>query len=256
MIQNLHTHTCRCGHAVGKDEEYARAALEAGLSVLGFSEHCPHIYPGGYISRSHMQPALLQDYTESIFALQKQFEGRLQILLGSEIEYYPALFDDSVKQLQDAGVTYLILGQHWVDNEVGLPYLGRPFEDERTLQKYLQQLCAGMNSGLMTYVCHPDVPNFTGSRQLYDEVMRALCREANSCGLPIEYNLWGIHKKGNYPCDRFWRIAAEENCRVILGVDAHDPAIFADTALITKAQRYIKGLGMELLDQCPIRSIQ
>lgn len=255
MLQNLHTHTLRCGHATGADVDYIQAAMRGGFDTLGFSEHSPHQYPGGYISRSHISLDSLEEYVKTISTLQKEFEGQIQILLGSEIEYYPALFDDSVKRLQDAGITYLILGQHWVDNEVGLPYLGRPFEDERTLQKYLKQLCAGMNSGLMTYVCHPDVPNFTGSRQLYDDIMRAVCREANSCGLAVEYNLWGIHKKGNYPCDRFWRIAAEENCKAVIGVDAHDPGILENKELYTKAEGFLKSLGLEIV-RPHIRSIQ
>lgn len=256
MIQNLHTHTLRCGHATGTDEEYVLAAIDSGLKTLGFSEHSPHAYPGGYISRSHMPIDLLPDYVRRIRDLADRYADKINILLGSEIEYYPALFSDSVKRLQDAGVDYLILGQHWVDNEVGHTYLGRPFDDPEILKKYFRQAVLGMDSGLMTYFCHPDVPNFTGSRQLYDETMRQLCKEANGHGLPVEYNLWGIHKKGNYPCDRFWRIAAEENCKAVLGVDAHDPSVFTDAELIAKGEQFIKSLGMELIEQLPIRSIQ
>ena len=40
MIQtNWHTHTSRCGHAVGTDEEYVQAAIQGGLKTLGFSDH-------------------------------------------------------------------------------------------------------------------------------------------------------------------------------------------------------------------------
>lgn len=256
MIQNLHTHTTRCGHAQGTDQQYVLAAIEGGLQTLGFSEHSPHNYPGGYISKSHMPLNMLQDYTQSVHSLARDYADQIHILLGSEIEYYPALFNDSVQRLKDAGVEYLILGQHWIDNEVGHAYLGRPFDDPDILKKYCQQVLDGMQTGLMTYLCHPDVPNFTGSRQLYDQLMRQLCSQANGCGLALEYNLWGIHKKGNYPTDRFWRIAAEENCKVVIGVDAHDPAILRETQLFDKAQRYIKNLGMELIEQLPIRSIQ
>ena len=55
MKQNLHTHTTRCGHACGTEDEYVRSAIEGGLKTLGFSEHCPHVYPDGFISKSHMQ---------------------------------------------------------------------------------------------------------------------------------------------------------------------------------------------------------
>ena len=44
---NLHTHTTRCHHAVGRDEQYilAAAAIEAGMKTMRFSEHMayPHV---------------------------------------------------------------------------------------------------------------------------------------------------------------------------------------------------------------------
>ena len=46
MIErNFHTHTSRCGHAVGTDEEYVQAAIQAGVKVLGFSDHAPYKDP-------------------------------------------------------------------------------------------------------------------------------------------------------------------------------------------------------------------
>ncbi len=256
MLQNLHTHTERCGHAYGSEEEYIRCAIDGGLKIIGFSEHAPHIYPDGYISKSHMPVELLGDYVETIRKLSAQYSSQLTILLGCEIEYYPALFKDSVQRLMDAGIEYMILGQHWIENQVGLPYLGRPTDDPYVLKQYCRQAMDGMQTGLITYLCHPDVINFTGSPALYEEQLRQLCKEANSCGLPVEYNLWGIRKGGNYPADRFWRIAAEENCRVVLGVDAHEPDILANKDLFRKSEAYIKGLGMELLEEYPIRRLQ
>lgn len=39
---NLHTHTARCGHAEGLDIQYIHSAIDAGLTLLGFSEHIPY----------------------------------------------------------------------------------------------------------------------------------------------------------------------------------------------------------------------
>ena len=47
MIANLHTHTPRCRHASGTEEEYVRCALDAGLQTLGFSDHTPYPFPNG-----------------------------------------------------------------------------------------------------------------------------------------------------------------------------------------------------------------
>lgn len=41
MLYNLHTHTFRCNHATGEDKAYVEYAIQSGVKVLGFSDHCP-----------------------------------------------------------------------------------------------------------------------------------------------------------------------------------------------------------------------
>lgn len=43
ITNNYHTHTSRCGHAVGEDEEYVINAIKSGIKVLGFSDHVPFL---------------------------------------------------------------------------------------------------------------------------------------------------------------------------------------------------------------------
>ena len=45
MQENYHTHTYRCRHAIGSEEEYIRKAIDGGLKVLGFSDHTPFLSP-------------------------------------------------------------------------------------------------------------------------------------------------------------------------------------------------------------------
>jgi len=85
-----------------------------------------------------------------------------------------------------------------------------------------------MQTGLFSYLAHPDLIFFTGEDQIYRHFMRQICREAKSCDLPIEINLLGIARDRNYPDERFWQVAAEEGCRVVLGIDAHDPKAMLD----------------------------
>lgn len=54
MIANYHTHTPRCNHAQGSEQEYVDAALSAGLKILGFSDHTPYFFPGDYYSTFRM----------------------------------------------------------------------------------------------------------------------------------------------------------------------------------------------------------
>ena len=56
LIANYHTHTWRCNHASGSERQYVENALQAGLVVLGFSDHAPYIFPDGYYSTFRMFP--------------------------------------------------------------------------------------------------------------------------------------------------------------------------------------------------------
>ena len=38
-MYNYHTHTSRCGHAIGEDEEYVIEAINASYKGIGFSDH-------------------------------------------------------------------------------------------------------------------------------------------------------------------------------------------------------------------------
>ena len=64
-----HTHTKRCRHAVGEDEEYVKAAIAAGVEILGFADHAPMIYPGDYVSYYKMRPEEIDEYFSSLLSL-------------------------------------------------------------------------------------------------------------------------------------------------------------------------------------------
>ena len=69
---NYHTHTRRCGHASGDDEEYVLAAIKAGYKVLGFSDHAPYRnYPH---KGSHMDIEDFAGYIESIHSLKEKYK--------------------------------------------------------------------------------------------------------------------------------------------------------------------------------------
>ena len=55
MKTNYHTHTYRCKHAMGNDEHIVKRAIDAGIDILGFSDHnpWPH-FPAGYDSHVRM----------------------------------------------------------------------------------------------------------------------------------------------------------------------------------------------------------
>lgn len=117
MYANYHTHTARCMHATGIDEDYVKRAIAEGVKVLGFSDHSPVRFDGGYVSYFKMTPEELPTYTSSILSLREKYKDKIEIHLGLEVEYYPEYFDRSLALWRDYPIQYLLLGQHFVGCE-------------------------------------------------------------------------------------------------------------------------------------------
>ena len=256
MIANYHTHTWRCAHATGVEEDYVKAALEAGLEILGFADHSPYEFPPHHKSSFRMATSQLRDYCDVVLELRQRYQGQIQIPLGLEMEYYPQLFENMMEIFRDYPLDYLILGQHFVGNEYDAPYNGVASRDEALLQQYVRQSCDAINTGKFTYFAHPDLIHFLGSETAYRHHMRDICREAKSCGLPLEFNLLGLKNGRNYPTPRFWELVAEEGCTVILGVDAHQPEALLDKNNEERARQFLQSLGITPVDTVPLRPIR
>lgn len=253
MIANYHTHTWRCRHAEGREKAYVESALKAGLQILGFSDHSPYIFPAGHKSWFRMNVNQLGDYAETVLALRKAYEGRIEIPLGLELEYYPDLLPKLLPVLRDYPLDYVILGQHFVGNEVDAPYSGTHAQDKKLLERYTNQTIDAMQTGMFTYFAHPDLLHYVGDEGFYQEQARRVCKEAKSCSIPLEINLLGIRDEKHYPRPIFWEVAAEENCDVILGRDAHEPYALLQKDPERKAMELVKKYDLHLLETVQLR---
>ena len=255
MRNNYHTHTFRCYHATGTEWQYVESAWRRGIETLGFSDHAPLPFPDGHQSTCRMKISLFPDYIETLLDLRERYRGRVDILIGLEAEYYPAVFPDFLELIRPYPIDYLILGQHFLGNETGMPYVGEPTEAEGRLSDYVDQVIEGMKTGVFSYLAHPDVAHFTGEADIYRKHMTRLCVAAKELGLPLEYNLLGLYEHRYYPTPAFWEIAKEVGNTVILGVDAHSPAQMAEPATVAQAKRELAALGLVPIENLPLRPI-
>ncbi|MBQ5954258.1 MAG: histidinol-phosphatase [Lachnospiraceae bacterium] len=259
MIANYHTHTYRCGHAEGNEKDYVQEAVKAGLKILGFSDHTPQDYydadPGRYPSRVRMKPEELPGYADSIRSLKDEYADRLEIHLGVEAEYYPKYFPRLLEMLRENRIEYMILGQHYLGNEVGDVYSGRETDDPQTLRRYVSQVCEALDTGLFTYLAHPDLIHFVGDARIYESEMRRLCHHAKETGTPLEINLLGMREERHYPTASFWPVAAEEGCEVVIGCDAHQPDKVMDIVSEKAALETVSRLGLKLKETVELRKI-
>ena len=252
MLENYHTHTTRCRHASGTEEDYIQHAISAGLKVLGFSDHTPFLFPGTHYSSFRMYPHQIQDYAAAVLTLKEKYADQIEIRLGLEVEFYPDRMADLFRLIEPCGIEYMILGQHFCGNETDSPYNGIPTDSKAHMERYCNQLITAMETGFFSYVAHPDLLLFTGDAAFYRNQITGLCQAAKQMGIPLEINLLGLRQQRHYPHEPFWEIAGAVGCPVVLGSDAHNPRDVTDKDAEARALEIVKRFDLQLLEHIPI----
>ncbi len=254
MKRNYHTHTTRCLHASGSDEDYVLGAIEAGFETLGFADHAPWQYQSGYVSTIRMPHEQWADYRASVLALKERFAGRFYFCLGRESEFFPR-FLVLLHRWRDEGCEYFILGQHFVSSEEDNPYIGKECATDDGLRRYADSTAEAIATGLFSCVAHPDL--YMRPRQGFDkacmEAADAICQAAKEHRIPIEYNLLGLLSQMNgrsrgYPDADFWQYVRKWDNAVILGVDAHDPSYLTNLSLWEAGVDHLTALDYRIID--------
>ena len=228
-----HSHTSRCGHAIGEDEEYIQKAIQFGLKNFGVSDHVilPHIEQPGMRGGWN----LLDDYLSSIKRLKEKYKKQINIYTGFECEYMPEFIDYYRSLLKEKKVDYLILGQHcYFKNNHVVWYFDLPVE--QAFKEYTEHLIEGMKTGLFLYVAHPDI--FMCATDEWNDMSKKYAQKiidaAIKYHLPLEINLCHAREYGRqevsgyysyyeYPFTPFWEMVAKSKAKVVIGFDSHRP---------------------------------
>lgn len=241
---NYHTHTAMCHHADGEIRDYVEAAVRAGFETLGFSCHAPYPFENGFVSWFRMLPNEAKLYFDELNALREEFRGKIDIKIGFEAEYYPEHFNSLLSLVCPLGCDYLILGQHFTNNEYDGSYSGDGSDDMSHVDAYVSQVVRAMATGSFTYLAHPDLSNNMGRNDVYVEKMAPLCRASLEYDVPLEINLLGIADGRRYPNEAFWRMVGEYGCRTVIGYDAHTPSALEDTDALKRAYELVDKFGL------------
>ncbi len=243
---NYHTHTPRCMHAVGSEREYIENAIKGGIKILGFSDHSPMPYTDGFVSGIRMTMAQMPEYIKTLRNLREEYKNQIEIKIGFEAEYVPELFEPLMRILEKEPIEYLILGQHFVGQEIPSRYSGRVHEEEEWLKEYVDVVIEGLSTGAFAYLAHPDLIHFGGEKEYYAEQMMRLCEACKRLNVPIEINRLGLCEGRHYPTDLFWQQAAKVGNHVIIGYDAHQPQVLSDEEGYQACKDYAKRFGIEI----------
>ena len=226
---DYHMHTPLCRHATGEPVDYARRAVELGLTEIGFSDHSP--MPRDDFDEWRMFDRQLDEYVAKVRHAQKAFP-RLAIRLALEVDFLPGQ-EDWIRRLAARHPwDYFIGSVHYVsdswdiDNPAKLSEWRKrnPFEVWTT---YFERLTLASASGLFDIIGHADLPKKFGIRPAQDctPLYEMFLEAAAVAGCAIELNTAGLRKdcREIYPGHELLRIAFKKNVPITFGSDAHAP---------------------------------
>ncbi|CAM3622325.1 MULTISPECIES: histidinol-phosphatase [Saccharibacillus] len=235
MKFDLHTHHYRCGHADGDIRDYIEAAIGQGLSVIGISDHMPHLFspldhPIPTVAMSRLE---LDSYVQEVLRLKKEYEGRIDVLLGIESDYfteheqvyrdaierYP--FDYVIGSVHISGGKSIFDRNRWTDVPAELAIEAK--------RDYYRLIEASARSGMFQILGHIDA--MKGYYPAFSDIpaeaaVESALRTIGEHGLAIEVNTSGgtKHCGGWYPSDAILERALHYGVSISFGSDAHKPS--------------------------------
>lgn len=255
---NYHTHTYRCGHAEGKDEDYVLEAIGQGINILGFSDHV--MLPGYSEPNIRGDYALCPDYFASIGQLKSKYADRIKLKLGFEAEGFSYYFPYFNEMLQSGVIDYLILGNHMMMNDKKQIIARFGQASSGAIFAYRDTAIAALKTNCFSIFAHPDY--FMSGLPVFDrdvmKVSRAIIETAVALDIPLEVNVAGIRngkrqigerRRYLYPNPEFFRLAKKMGARFVLGIDAHAPSQLSDDDANSLAVRFCRELDLPILER-------
>ena len=239
MKSNYHTHNERCKHAFGSVADYARYAYDAGFNLIGMSDHAPF---EGDMFGYRMDFYELPLYVEDVKEVKNQYKGKMDILLGLEIEYLPWMQRYYEELMERYFMDYLILGQHFfgIEDE-NVKYVHGMTSTTDYIQ-YALSVKEAMSKGYFKFVAHPDYI-FVNDLPWDNNCVKAcdiIVDSAVKYNTGLEFNGNGIRRgiskfcdgdRYQYPHKEFFKMVAESKALVYLNADCHKPEELDDEAM-------------------------
>jgi histidinol-phosphatase (PHP family) len=226
---DYHMHTPLCRHAVGEPVDYARRALETGLTEIGFSDHSPMRQDD--FDNWRMNLSQLDEYVEKVRKAQKDFP-QLTIRLALEVDFFPN-GGDWVRELAARHPwDYFIGSVHYVSDSWAIddPQKLSEWKHRDSFEvwsAYFERLTLAAESGLFEIIGHADLPKKFGHRPTRDgtALYAKFLDAAKKSGCAIELNTAGLRKdcKEIYPSREILKLAFQKGVPITFGSDAHAP---------------------------------
>jgi len=226
MPADYHTHTPLCRHAEGNPADLAAAAVAAGLTEIGFSDHNPMPAP---FDDWRMLREELPRYFDLVNEARTAFP-ELTIRLALECDFIPG-HEGWIEELTAmAPWDYLIGSVHYLEPgwAIDNPALADRFDEANTeaiWTRYTALQEQAIRTGLFDFIGHPDLAKRFGHRpkgdlrRFYEPVIQALA----DTGTAFEINTAGKRKTVGeiYPAPEFLTLARRAGVPLCINSDAH-----------------------------------
>ncbi len=228
---DYHIHTRLCKHASGEPMEYVRRAAEAGLTQIGFSDHCP--WPEGFDYRNRMRPDQFEAYKAMLAEVRDNPYG-VTVRYGLEVDWVPGRMDEVFNALREEPLDYLIGSVHYtddfaIDDPASISEWKQEGVAERAWSRYAEVISDMIGSGCFNIIGHLDLPKkfafYPPSLAPFHERIDAAFRTAAANGTALEINTSGLRKPvaQMYPSLEILRMAQARGVPLTFGSDSHKP---------------------------------
>ncbi|WP_342553683.1 histidinol-phosphatase HisJ [Paenibacillus sp. FSL R7-0652] len=257
MRIDYHTHHERCGHAVGKLEEYVQRGIAIGLSQIGLSDHMPllHVDPAEYYPEMAMPMDELPRYVEECFSLKERYRGQIDVRVGLEGDYIEG-FESEIRSIIERYPWDYVIGSvhflgEWDITDFRQTHHWEGKDILEVYRQYYDAVSKSAASGLYDIIGHSDVikrfgyvPPLEQTEEriaLEDAALQAVAKS----GCAMELNASGLSKPcaEMFPSRRMLTEAIRLGVPLTMGSDAHDPMKLGDN--LPEAEKLLHELGCE-----------
>ena len=257
MLQNLHTHTNMCD---GKNspEEMIEEAIKRGFDSLGFSGHCPTI------ANTHWEMHDILGYAQKIEELKEKYAEKIDVYLGTELDYYAAPEVFNIKYDYTIGSVHMAFkngvqvdfdqGAEATKKHILEEYDGNSASFARAYYNLVADLPSKMEYDI---VGHFDL--ITKFSEKHPELIDLEAQEYKSAALEalhavrekkeiFEVNTGAIsrgHRTAPYPAPFILNEMRVLKCKLVLTSDCHEKS--ALSCSFAEAKEYLKSHGFSTL---------
>lgn len=243
-LSNIHTHT-HYSDGSSPPEDYVNEAIGKGFLSIGFSDHSPLPFENTFAIKEDRA----EEYCETILKLKKKYTGKIEVLLGMEIDFIPDIAPAPSWFRQQYPLDFIIGSVHLVKHPATGErwFIDGPYQE--SYDKGLQKVFAGdIRAGVTAYyhqlmelirVYKPDVVGhldkikmhnkgryFSEEEPWYLKLVDETLLLMPDAGCRMEINTRGIYKKRSdtlFPGIEIIRKAHGLGIPVTLATDAHKP---------------------------------